>query len=69
MEEDLAFQVIADCGRSILKVAQLYPRTTKRQCTMMCDIVERLNNEYEDKAKNEEAHPNPCRRGKQTCNR
>ena len=31
---------------------------------MMCDIVECLNNEYEDKglgAKNEEAHPNPCR--------
>ena len=39
MEEDLAFQVIADCGRSILKVAQLYPRTTKRQDTMMCDIL------------------------------
>ena len=43
MEEDLAFPVIADCGRSILKVAQLYPRTTKRQGTMMCDIVECLN--------------------------
>ena len=34
--------------------------------------LECLNNEYEDKglgAKNEEAHPNPCRRGKQNCNR
>ena len=65
-------QVNADCGRSFLKVAQLYPRTTKRQGTMMCDIVECLNTEYEDKglgAKNEEAHPNPCRRGKQNCNR
>ena len=36
----------ADCGRSFLKVAQLYPRTTKSQGTMMCDIVECLNNEY-----------------------
>ena len=39
-------QVNADCGRSFLKVAQLYPRTTKSQGTMMCDIVECLNNEY-----------------------